>query len=202
MHHVCSSSLGVLHLLLLLRTSWFRSLSVCLSASFMLMSDQLLHYLDSVDKILARFADAGFDSNEVVALLASHSIAAADHVDETIPGSPFDSTPGVFDSQFFAETQLRGTLFPGAGGNAGEVQSPLAGELRLQSDNDLARDSRTACEWQSFVLDQDKMRSAFAAAMVKMSVLGHDTADLVDCSEVIPGKTHSAPLLSSRIFGY
>jgi hypothetical protein len=43
---------------------------------------------DSVDSILARFADAGFDSDEVVVLLASHSIAAADHVDETIPGSP------------------------------------------------------------------------------------------------------------------
>ena len=69
---------------------------------------------DSVDKILARFTDAGnFSPAEVVALLASHTIAAADHVDESIPGTPFDSTPGVFDTQFFVETQLRGTLFPG-----------------------------------------------------------------------------------------
>ena len=37
--------------------------------------------IDSVDKILDRFADAGFSPDEVVALLASHSIAAADHVD-------------------------------------------------------------------------------------------------------------------------
>ena len=147
-----------------------------------------LYLSDSVDKILARFADAGFDANEVVALLASHSIAAADHVDETIPGTPFDSTPGVFDSQFFVETQLRGTLFPGTSGNEGEVESPLLGEIRLQSDNDLARDSRTACEWQSFVLDQDKMRKNFAAAMLKMSILGHSQSDLVDCSEVIPSK--------------
>ncbi|EJD00160.1 fungal versatile peroxidase from pleurotus Eryngii [Fomitiporia mediterranea MF3/22] len=149
--------------------------------------DQLIpEPFDSVDKILARFADAGFSTNEVVALLASHSIAAADHVDETIPGSPFDSTPGVFDSQFFIETQLKGTLFPGTSGNQGEVESPLLGEIRLQSDADLARDSRTACEWQSFVLDQDKMRSAFAAAMLKLSTVGHNLNDLVDCSEVIP----------------
>ncbi|CAL1707518.1 unnamed protein product [Somion occarium] len=142
---------------------------------------------DSVDKILARFAEAGgFSPEEVVALLASHSIAAADHVDPTIPGSPFDSTPGTFDTQFFVETQLRGTLFPGTANNQGEVQSPLAGEIRLQSDADFARDSRTACEWQSFVNNQAKMMSAFKAAMLKLSVLGNDINNMVDCSEVIP----------------
>ena len=40
---------------------------------------------DSVDSILARFADSGFNSDEVVALLASHSVAAQDHVDEVLP---------------------------------------------------------------------------------------------------------------------
>ena len=69
---------------------------------------------DTVDSILARFADAGgFSPAEVVALLASHTVAAADHVDPTIPGTPFDSTPFTFDTQFFVETQLRGTSFPG-----------------------------------------------------------------------------------------
>ena len=80
-----------------------------------------------------------------------HTVAAADHVDPSIPGTPFDSTPFTFDTQFFVETQLRGILFPGTGGNQGEVESPLKGEIRLQSDSELARDSRTACEWQSFV---------------------------------------------------
>ena len=96
-------------------------------------------------------ADAGFSSDEVIALLASHSVAAADHVDPTIPGTPFDSTPFTFDTQFFVETQLRGTGFPGTGGNQGEVESPLAGEIRLQSDHNFARDSRTACTFQGFV---------------------------------------------------
>lgn len=50
---------------------------------------------DSVTTILARFADAGFSPEETVALLASHSIAAADVVDPTIPGTPFDSTVGT-----------------------------------------------------------------------------------------------------------
>ncbi|KAI0311708.1 manganese peroxidase 1 precursor [Amylostereum chailletii] len=142
---------------------------------------------DSVDSILARFSDAGgFSPAEVVALLASHTIAAADLVDPTIPGTPFDSTPEIFDTQFFVETQLKGTLFPGTSGNQGEVTSPLAGEIRLQSDAELARDSRTACLWQANVNQQAHMTSSFKAAMAKLAVLGHNARDLVDCSDVIP----------------
>lgn len=106
---------------------------------------------DSNDVIFARMGDAGFSPNEVVDLLASHSVAAQDRVDPTIPGTPFDSTPGVFDSQFFVETLLKGTAFPGNGSNVGELLSPLGGEFRLFSDANIARDARTACEWQSFI---------------------------------------------------
>ncbi|KAL5507302.1 GP1_5 [Sanghuangporus vaninii] len=141
---------------------------------------------DTVTSILDRFGDVGFTPEEVIALLASHSVAAADKVDESIPGTPFDSTPGIFDSQVFVEVQLRGTSFPGTGGNQGEVQSPIQGEIRLQSDHDLARDSRTACAWQSFVNNQAKMQSEFGAAMAKLAVVGQDTSQMVDCSEVIP----------------
>jgi manganese peroxidase len=68
-----------------------------------------------------------------------HTIAASDHVDPSIPGTPFDSTPSLFDTQFFVEVQLRGTLYPGAVGHQGEVESPLEGEMRLQSDAEIAR---------------------------------------------------------------
>ncbi|KAI0041317.1 class II peroxidase [Auriscalpium vulgare] len=141
---------------------------------------------DTITDILARFADTGFSPAEVVALLASHTVAAADHVDPSIPGTPFDSTPFTFDTQVFVEVQLRGTLFPGDGPNQGEVQSPLHGEIRLQSDHDLARDSRTACFWQANVNQQAHMASSFKAAMAKLAVLGQDTSTMVDCSEVIP----------------
>lgn len=50
----------------------------------------------------------------------------------------------------------------------------------------LARDSRTACEWQSFVNDHSKLQSAFAAGMAKLAILGQDASQMVDCSEVIP----------------
>ncbi|KAJ7615863.1 manganese-dependent peroxidase [Roridomyces roridus] len=140
----------------------------------------------AVDAILARMSDAGLSAAETVALLASHSIAGADDVDPTKDGLPFDSTPSVFDTQFFVETQLRGTLFPGSGGNQGEVESPIAGELRLQSDSELARDSATACLWQANVNNQAHMAQAFQAAFAKMQTLGQTGNNLVDCSDVIP----------------
>ncbi|KAF8145601.1 manganese-dependent peroxidase [Mycena galopus ATCC 62051] len=140
----------------------------------------------NVDVILARMAEAGFTPAEVVALLSSHSIAGADDVDPTISGVPFDSTPSVFDTQFFVETQLRGTLFPGTTGNQGEVQSPIAGELRLQSDSNFARDSATACLWQANVNNQKAMARSFQQAFLKMGLVGQDVSKMVDCSDVIP----------------
>ena len=107
-------------------------------------------------------------------------------VDGSIPRTPFDSTPGRFDTQFFVETQLRGTLFPGDGPNEGEVMSPLRGEIRLQSDHLFARDSRTNCFWQANVNQQSHMASTFAAAMAKLVVLGQNVNSLIDCSDVIP----------------
>ncbi|KAK7043339.1 peroxidase [Favolaschia claudopus] len=143
---------------------------------------------DSVDKILARMADAGgFSPTDVVALLASHSVAGADTIDPTIPGTPFDSTPSVFDTQLFIEVQLRGTLFPGSQPGQGEVMSAVAGEMRLQSDALIARDPQTNCAWQSFAGDLPAVQSAFAKAFNVMSIIGHNPSDLIDCSDVIPG---------------
>ena len=116
-------------------------------------------------------ADAGFSSDELIALLASHSLAAADGIGGPLHGAPFDSTPGQFDSQFFVETLLD-EILPGA--------------VRLPSDSNLARDSRTACTWQGFVEDESGMRSAFAAAMAKLAVVAQPS-NLIDCTEVIPG---------------
>ncbi|KAJ3551315.1 hypothetical protein NM688_g4779 [Phlebia brevispora] len=149
---------------------------------------------DSVTKILERFEDAGgFTPFEVVSLLASHSIARADKVDETIDAAPFDSTPFTFDTQVFLEVLLKGTGFPGTDNNTGEVASPLpltsgsdTGEMRLQSDFALARDERTACFWQSFVNEEEFMATSFKNAMAKLAVLGHNTNDLIDCSDVVP----------------
>ncbi|KAF8801715.1 heme peroxidase [Phlegmacium glaucopus] len=142
---------------------------------------------DSATAIIERFADAGFAVPEIIALLASHTIAAA-----TIPGTPFDS-----DTQVFLEVLLKGSLFPGNGSQPGEVLSPLAGEMRLQSDFLLARDSRTACLWQESVNNQKHVTTVFKQAMAKLQVLGQNTKKLIDCSEIVPT---SAPFTSDIKF--
>jgi len=153
---------------------------------------------DPVTMIIDRFADAGpgFSPAEIVALLASHSIARADHVDPTIQAVPFDSTPFTFDTQIFLEVLLVGTGFPGLDNNTGEVASPLplgeganVGEMRLQSDFLLARDPRTACTWQSFVNEQEAMMTAFVASFNKLILLGQDESQLIDCSDTLPAAT-------------
>ena len=155
-------------------------------ATCLLISTLTIGLTDSVDKILARFLDVGFQDFEVVWLLSAHTIAAADFVDPTIPRTPFDSTPGIFDTQFFIETQLKGTSFPGRDTGRGEVSSPLRGEMRLQSDFLIARDNRTACEWQSFAADQEKFQETFPDVFGRLAVLGVDNSTLIDCSEVLP----------------
>ena len=108
-----------------------------------------------VTTILNRMEDAGFTPAELIHLLVSHTVARSDTL---VPGHqavPFDSTPFTFDTQVFLEVLLAGTGVPFGVNNTdgAEVDSPLpdAGEMRLQSDFALARDARTACEWQSMV---------------------------------------------------
>jgi len=141
---------------------------------------------DSVTSILARFASVGFAPHEVVALLSSHTVAGADTVDPTLQGVPFDSTPSVFDTNIFIEVLLKGFNLPGTAGNQGEVETAVQGTLRLQSDDLIARDSRTACDWQHLANNQAEMQQQFGAALFKLSLLGQTASDLTDCSAVIP----------------
>ncbi|KAI0061057.1 manganese peroxidase isozyme precursor [Artomyces pyxidatus] len=141
---------------------------------------------DATDKIFARMLDAGFSITDTVDLLISHTVAAQDKVDPTIPGTPFDSTPSQFDAQFLVETLITGTLFTGNGSNVGEVESAQHGVFRLQSDFEISRDSRSACEWQSNILNHNQMVSKFESVMKRLATVGHNPASLIDCSEVIP----------------
>ena len=66
------------------------------------------------------------------------------------------------------------------------MTSPLPGEMRLQSDSSIARDARTACEWQSFVNNQSKLVSDFQFIFLALTQLGQNPDAMVDCSDVIP----------------
>ncbi|OSX59886.1 hypothetical protein POSPLADRAFT_1149890, partial [Postia placenta MAD-698-R-SB12] len=152
---------------------------------------------DSVKDILARMSDAGFTPDDTVALLAAHSVAVQNTVDPTIPDTPLDSTPELFDTQFYLETLLRGTTYPGTGRNTAGVKSPSKHLFRLASDAAIARDARTACRWQSFAHDQEALRTSFRNAMLKLANQGFE--GLINCSFIIP---ESLPHWKAATFPY
>ncbi|EJD02660.1 manganese peroxidase 3 [Fomitiporia mediterranea MF3/22] len=143
-----------------------------------------------VTTILERMEDGGFSPAELIHLLASHTIARSDTLVAGHEAVPFDTTPFTFDTQIFLEVLLKGVGVPFGINNTdgAEVDSPIpnSGEMRLQSDFALARDRRTACEWQSMVDNQQLMMNNFKSAMAKLAVVGHNPNNLVDCSEVVP----------------
>ncbi|KAJ7705944.1 putative versatile peroxidase [Mycena olivaceomarginata] len=142
---------------------------------------------DNVTTMLARVGDAGLTPEELIDLLASHSIASQKVIDETIPNTPFDLTPEIFDNNFYREVCPAPGLFtPGSTLHTGEVKSPFPNEFRLQSDFALARDVRTKSHWVSLSLNQLLMQSRFATAMAKMALIGQNSGILHDCSDVIP----------------
>jgi len=161
-----------------------------------------------VTTILDRMEDAGFTPAELIHLLASHTVARSDTLVAGHQAVPFDSTPFTFDTQVFLEVLLKGVGVPFGVNNTdgAEVDSPIpnSGEMRLQSDFALARDARTACEWQSMVNNQQLMMRNFQSAMAKLAVVGHNPNQLVDCSEVVPipkaplGKPATFPAGTSR----
>nr|AFK91530.1 manganese peroxidase 2 [Cerrena unicolor]AFR51951.1 manganese peroxidase 2 [Cerrena unicolor] len=155
----------------------------------------------TADQIFERMADAGFQPDEVVQLMTAHTVAAQHSINPGFNSAPLDSTPQDFDGQFFVETLLRGTEPAGNGTEQGEASSPLPGEFRLQSDVLLARDPRSACEWQSMINHHEVMIAKFERVMTKLTTLGQDRGALIDCSDVIPGSSrlnHEAMLPAGK----
>jgi len=60
---------------------------------------------DSVDKILAAFSAKGFSSDDVVALMGTHSVAVQVNDDPSQAGKSLDSTPSKYDTTFYKETK-------------------------------------------------------------------------------------------------
>ena len=190
-----------------LQTAWFPPRSTPLTSSFhalptlALTLTKLSHFWHRLCILLShngRVADYGQHR---------HSIAASKIINPSIAGAPFDTTPDMFDTQFYLEELLRSRGFHGDALQRGQADSPIEGEMRIMSDYLIARggyffkpcsvacayitlplqlDSRTSCTWQSFINNQARMAESFANAMAKLSVLGQDTSKMIDCSEVIP----------------
>jgi len=152
----------------------------------------------TVTELIDRMGDMGnpgFSPQQIITLLGAHTAAGQNLVDPDFNGSPFDSTPFIWDNQVFLEVLLKPTVgdVPGVGGQLQETQV-----MRLDSDSSFARDPRTACFWQQFVANHDVLINQFQEQMFRVSLIGQNQDDLIDCSEAIPAQ--ATPLLTPIAF--
>ncbi|GAB7354557.1 hypothetical protein MBLNU459_g5012t1 [Dothideomycetes sp. NU459] len=126
----------------------------------------------SADTLINLFQDKTIIPHDLAALLGAHSASQQFLVNTTLSGFYLDSTPGVWDVNFYNET-----LQPNA----------LPHVFRFQSDMVLAVDSRTTDEWRAFVGAQSHWNEDFAAAYVRVSMLGvNNMNNLTECTQVMP----------------
>lgn len=146
----------------------------------------------SADALVALFEDKTISSHELAALLGAHSVSRQFFSNTTTGGQPQDSTPGVWDTRFYNETQ------------AGTIK----GVYQLPSDIVLAADSRMSTEWAMFrrpggigqlhwnsvshsFYSSHRLRLTksqdYAKAFTRLSLLGvNNINQLVECSKVLP----------------
>ncbi|KAF7351756.1 Peroxidase [Mycena sanguinolenta] len=127
---------------------------------------------DPVDVLLARFADIGFDSREVMALIGAHTTGKQRFVDTAVANTTFDTTVQIWDTRFYTQTA--------------DPTTDLPGTFKLDSDVNFATNPTTATDFKHFIGKQATWITEYAAAHEKMSLLGFQARDLTDCSEILP----------------
>ncbi|KJZ73417.1 hypothetical protein HIM_07211 [Hirsutella minnesotensis 3608] len=129
---------------------------------------------DNADKLIALFADKTISADGLVALVGAHSTAQQRAFDPARSGDPLDSTPGVWDTNFYNETL--------------EARTPQR-VFKLPSDISLSRDNRTSAAWKRFVGSQGQgpWDGAYSREYVRLSLLGvNNINELTECTKVLP----------------
>ncbi|ERS95419.1 uncharacterized protein SPSK_01702 [Sporothrix schenckii 1099-18] len=134
--------------------------------------DGLLPSVDgTAPALIDLFQAKTFSPADLVALLGAHSTSQQFFADPAQAGAPQDSTPGVWDTKFYAETAAR---------------TAPKGVYRFPSDVALATYQGTSATWQH-MSSQFAWDGAYANAYFRLSLLGvNNINDLVDCSESVP----------------
>ncbi|KAJ9637333.1 fungal class II heme-containing peroxidase [Coniosporium apollinis] len=127
----------------------------------------------SGESLFKLFQDKGFDAVDLAALLGAHSTSKQRFVDPSRAGQPQDSTPGVWDVKYYAET----------------LKTPAPnGVFVFESDRNLANHATVGKEFKGMVDNQGKWNGKYAQAMERMTLLGvpSGSANLIDCTNALP----------------
>jgi hypothetical protein len=121
------------------------------------------------DAALASFQARGFTPEDLGALIGAHTAARQFTVDTTKAGAPQDSTPGIWDLLYYAQTILGIAPFS------------------FQADINLTKQKQVAPYMKRFSVDKPGWDASFTRAMAKMELLGTtNPAAMVDCTSALP----------------
>ncbi|KAL2760194.1 hypothetical protein ACRALDRAFT_2095732 [Sodiomyces alcalophilus JCM 7366] len=129
---------------------------------------------DDADRIIEMFANKTISTGGIVALLGAHSASQQHTVDVDRAGDPQDSTPGVWDTDYFSETL--------------DTDAPSR-VFKFQSDINIANDPRTHATWRSYAdpSAQSSWNEAYAAEYIRVSLLGVPKLNtMTECSRALP----------------
>ena len=119
------------------------------------------------------FLDKGFSAVDLAALIGAHTTSKAFAQSQVPVGAAQDSTPGIWDVKYYAETY-----------------KPPPGISRFEADINLSNPNTTVGrEFQSFVGNQGKWTANFASAMFRVSMLGISPStynNFTDCTSALP----------------
>ncbi|KAF2752122.1 class II peroxidase [Sporormia fimetaria CBS 119925] len=135
---------------------------------------------DSADNLIALFKNKGFSAHDLAALVGAHASAKQRFVEPAKAGFPLDTTPGIWDVEFYNDTLQ---------------EPPNPNVFVLPSDKVLSKHPEIKDEWLAFVGDQPHWNEDYAKAYVRMSLTGVSTLNLLsltDCTRTLP-KSKSWP---------
>lgn len=129
---------------------------------------------DTADNLIALFEAKGFSAHDLAALVGAHASAKQRFVDTTQAEKPLDTTPGVWDVEFYNDT-------------LNQPNTPNSKIFVLPSDQVLSVHPKINDEWKQFVGQQQHWNEDYAKAYFRMSLTGvTNLKDLRDCTRTLP----------------
>ncbi|ORY04864.1 heme peroxidase [Clohesyomyces aquaticus] len=142
------------------------------------LNNLLPNVLSEAAVLIDLFENKTIRVHGLTALVGAHTTSQQHFVDPSRAGDPQDSTPGIWDVEFYAETA----------GNS----SP-ARVFKFPSDVKLAHDPFSAAEWNQFASQQAHWNEDYAKEYVRLSLLGvNNINDLTECTKVLPPRIDKA----------
>jgi hypothetical protein len=136
----------------------------------------------SAASIIQSFAARGFSTTDVAALIGAHTTARNRLAVPEKANLTMDSTPGQWDSKFYAETL--------------NSRAPVT----IPADKNLANSPLTGASMRVFSLSAGAWSRAFVPAMTKMGMLGVEDEELVDCTSALPGGSRQRDVKRADVF--